>query len=245
MWQRAWQVISPAMANKLVLNRGAMFSKFSYKRASVGVRYKEDRLVRVRPDVVYDVIRGAEQCEELRNTDVTHVVYSAVLVLFGSVVLPAADVLFSAAQYYPACCYTNTTYSLQRDQQPKAVQPWSNSDSEHVDMIDSGLAIGRQQDPMAGPPSSQAPSAVLGPEPPEQHTPQGCEADSTNSARALLVSCLYLPGRFSGSAHAVLCLARSQGLAVVLVHMLQLEALAVWAKRRVHILELEAMSVGA
>eukprot|EP00961_Rhodomonas_salina_P262720 3550018-Rhodomonas_salina.2 len=80
------------MANKLVLNRGAMFSKFSYKRASVGVRYKEDRLVRVRPDVVYDVIRGAEQCEELRNTDVTHVVYSAVLVLFGSVVLPAADV---------------------------------------------------------------------------------------------------------------------------------------------------------
>lgn len=39
------QVISPAMANKLVLNRGAMFSKFSYKRASVGVRYKEDRLV--------------------------------------------------------------------------------------------------------------------------------------------------------------------------------------------------------
>ena len=39
------QVVTPAMANKLVLNHGAIFMKFSFKKGSVGVRSKSERLV--------------------------------------------------------------------------------------------------------------------------------------------------------------------------------------------------------
>ncbi|EKX49897.1 hypothetical protein GUITHDRAFT_135591 [Guillardia theta CCMP2712] len=39
------KVITPDMANRLVLNRGAVFSKYSYKKGMVGVKQKSDRIV--------------------------------------------------------------------------------------------------------------------------------------------------------------------------------------------------------
>mmetsp|Transcript_45541 Transcript_45541/g.143032 ORF Transcript_45541/g.143032 Transcript_45541/m.143032 type:complete len:735 (-) Transcript_45541:9-2213(-) len=43
-WEHV-QVITPDMANRLVLNRGAVFSKYSYKKGMVGVKQKSDRIV--------------------------------------------------------------------------------------------------------------------------------------------------------------------------------------------------------
>jgi len=43
-WEHV-QVITPDMANRLVLNRGAVFSKYSYKKGMVGVHQKSDRIV--------------------------------------------------------------------------------------------------------------------------------------------------------------------------------------------------------
>jgi len=43
-WEHV-QVVTPEMANKLVLNRGAVFTKYSYKKGAVNMRSKAERLV--------------------------------------------------------------------------------------------------------------------------------------------------------------------------------------------------------
>ena len=43
-WEHV-QVVTPEMANKLVLNRGAIFTKYSYKKGAVNMRSKAERLV--------------------------------------------------------------------------------------------------------------------------------------------------------------------------------------------------------
>ena len=43
-WEHV-QVVTPEMANKLVLNRGAVFTKYSFKQGKGGIRSKSERLV--------------------------------------------------------------------------------------------------------------------------------------------------------------------------------------------------------